>query len=483
MFTHLQMIDEQSIATSWPGKRVVWHYFWARLFDLIDIGRSEIFLRAKIIHYVQSIATFIMIFYVSKIILRNLFKQISTVSLNYLGYWSAIIWMTVFSNASVYHMQVWMIWYSINYQITLPITLLATALTVSLIFEGASRKIKLVKAFFIVLLLYIVLRVHAMEFIYYLMYTGVLILLFLDKILGWCRKHLYLSIFGTLFIVYTVTRLVTFIQKHTYRNAPIFEYLSFDKLPSLLDRIRFEGQALSGYYNKVDYIMNELIYLSIAAAFIFVFIATVRYYKNYRDQIELRLVFFLFLTSLFVFIPVFTITAGIASLLTYNWISYRFYYSSLLFLALPGFVYYLFSLWRIKHIWVINITLFLILGTTFLYSKFNISNRQNYYRNVISIKNAFDEKKMGFNLSHENIVQIGQKLKEYEAQNKTGKPEFYYARDDIAFVIKFVYQKPVLYTRRGTVNYIKSYHKHKDIDYVPVLFEVPENFPEYRRFQ
>jgi hypothetical protein len=477
------MIDEQSTATSFPEKRVVWHYLWARLFDLIHIERSEIFLRAKIIHYVQSIAAFIMVFYAGKMILRSMFKEISTLSLNYLGYWSAIIWLTIFSNASVYHMQVWILWYSVNYQITLPIILLATALTVSLLFEELSPKAKLFKAVFVIFLLYSVLRMHAMEFIYYVMHIGVLILLFSDKILGWCRRHLYLSISGLLLFIYMVTQLVTFIQEHTYRKAPVFKYLSWEKLPSLFDRIRFEGEALTGYYNKVDYIMNELIYLSIVAVVLLVLIAAARNYRNIRDQIELRLVFFLFVTSLFVFIPVFTMTAGIASLLTYNWISYRFYYSSLLFLALPSFIFYLYSLLKIKNIWIINLTLFFLLSGCFWYSKYDTEHHQNYYRNIISIKHAFDQKKMGFNLSQKHIETIGKKLEYYQKQNRSGKPNFYYARDDIAFVIKFVYQKAVLYTRRGTVNYIKSYKEHNNTDYTPVLFEVPEDFPEYRRFQ
>ena len=211
--------------------------------------------------------------------------------------------------------------------------------------------------------------------------------------------------------------------------------------------------------------------------------AVFRYYKKYQDIVNLRLLLFFFITSLFIFIPVFIPTAGLASLLTYATISYRFYYSSLLFLALPSFIFYLYYLLKIKNIWIINLTLLLLISGCFLYSKYNIKHHQNYYRNIISIKHAFDKKRMGFNLSKKHIEIIGKKLKYYEEHNKNEKPNFYYARDDIAFVIKFVYQKPVLYTRRGTINYIKSYEKHHKINYTPVLFKVPKDFPTYRRFQ
>jgi hypothetical protein len=136
------MIDEQSIATSFPEKRVVWHYLWAQLFDLIHIERSEIFLRAKIIHYTQSISIFLMIYYSSKVFIKNLFNPISSTTLKYLSFWAAVIWFSIFANASVNHMQIWILWYSINYQITLPMTILALALTVSVIFETKSKKTK-----------------------------------------------------------------------------------------------------------------------------------------------------------------------------------------------------------------------------------------------------------------------------------------------------------------------------------------------------
>ena len=71
----------------------------------------------------------------------------------------------------------------------------------------------------------------------------------------------------------------------------------------------------------------------------------------------------------------------------------------------------------------------------------------------------------------------------YESSNKTQKPNYYYARDDIAFVIKFIYRKPVLYYKRGSKNYLNSYHGHKKKEYSPVLFDIPENFPLYQRYR
>ena len=481
MFTHLQWIDEQSGASSMPETRYIWHYVWAQVFNLLNVERTEIFLRAYIIHYVQSISSFLMLFYFSKVFIRNLFTHISPLSLNYLGYWSTIIWFTVFANVSGYYQQVWILWYSVNYQISLPLTLLLTGLTISLVFEDDSKKVKTITAVFIIVLSYIILRLHAMEFIYYLMYMTVLMVIYMDKILLLWKKYIFFSLPATLFFIYSFLEFLEHIKTYAYRQSPIFNYLSFKKFPQFLEKVSSEGNIVVWHYNKVYYILNELIYLSLLFITILLLLVIIRHYKKYSDNINMRFVVFLLLTSLFIMIPVFQYTAGIASLLTYATVSYRFYYSALLFLAVPSFVFYLVSIFKIKNVLILNVILFTVLLGTFYYSKYNIEHHQNYYRNIISIKDALNSKKIGFNLSKENIATIGQKLKYYESLNITGKPKYYYARDDIAFVVKFIYQKPVFYARRGTLDYTKSYREHNNKKYYPVLFEVPENFPVYHR--
>ncbi len=481
MYTHLKQIDEQSLATAMPSGRGLWHYTWAQIFHLFHIDRTEIFLRAYIIHYMQSISSFLMLFYFSKIFIKNLFTDISPLNLNYLGYWSTIIWFTVFANASGYYQQVWILWYSINYQITLPLTLLVTGLSISLLFEDDSKKVKMIKAALIIVLSYAILRFHAMEFIYYLMYMTVLIVVYLDKILALWKKYIFFAFPATLFFIYAFLQFIDYIKTYAYRQSPIFNYLSLEKLPQLLEKISSEGNIVTWYYNKAYYILNELTYLSLVSIIVLFLLAIFRYYKKYSDNINMRFVVFLLVTSLFIVIPVFQYTAGIASLLTYDRISYRFYYSALLFLAIPSSVFYLVSIFKIKNVLILNVILFTILLGTFYYSKYNIEYHQNYYRNIISIKDALNSKKIGFNLSKENIATIGQKLKYYESLNTTEKPKYYYARDDIAFVVKFIYQKPVFYARRGTLDYTKSYREHNDKKYYPVLLEVPENFPVYHR--
>lgn len=481
-FTHLQWIDEQSNVAS-PERRYIWHYMWMQIFNFFHIDRADIFLRARIIHITQTLITFFSVFFLSNVIIRNLFVNITNIQVKYLAYWSTIIWFTIFATSSVGQHQVWILWYSINYQITLPLTLLMTGLAISLIFDPSSNKNKIIKALSILFLIYMVLRIHAMEFLYFAMYMGVLIMIYLDKLIMLCKKYIYFSFPALLLLIYTLVQFVDKIKVYAYRPSPIFNYLSFEKLPQLLEKISSNGKIIVQHYNRASSIMNELIYLSLVAITLVLILAIYRYYKGYPAYIKMRLAIFLFITSFFILIPIFKYTAGIASILTYTSISWRFYFSSLLFLAVPSFVFYLFLIFKIRNVFMLNATIIIILFGVFFYSKYNVGNQQNYYKNIISIKNAFSKEKMDFNLSREDIAVIGQKLKYYESLNTTQKPEYYYARDDIAFVIKFVYHKSVFYHRRGNKNYVKSYSMYKKKKYYPVLFETPNRFPKYERYK
>ena len=202
--------------------------------------------------------------------------------------------------------------------------------------------------------------------------------------------------------------------------------------------------------------------------------------KGYKSIVHTRMVIFLLITSLFIAIPLTKLTGGIASLLTYTTVVHRFYYSSLLFLILPVSVFYIYTLLKMKRAYLLHIVIATTLIATFYYSK-NVSSWHNYYKNIISIKNSFSKDKVGFNLSKEEIKIVGEKLKYYESIHKHEKPNYYYARGDIAMVLKFVYGKNVHY--RKTFYYEKSYREHKDKKYYPILFEVPKGFPTFQFYK
>lgn len=482
VYTHLQWIDEQSNRQLMSESRKVWHYTWSSIFQFLYIDRTEIFLRARIIHFTQILISFFIIFYFSKVMIRNLFNNINSLELNYVAYWATLIWFTVYSTYSVHHHQVWILWYSVNYQISLLFTLLITALSLSLILEPLSIKRKIIYALLVLIFSGIILQIHTMEYIYYLMYMGVLAIVFADKIIKLWKRNLLYSIPITLILIFLLIKFIHYINTLAYRKSSLFNYLSFEKLPDLFSEIQSKGKLLITHYNKASTTINELMYLSFILFIIMFVIIIYRRYKGYPTYINIRFSIFLFITSLFIVIPLTKITGGIASIITYTTVAWRFYFSSLLFLMLPIVVFYFYRITPIKKLYIINITIFtLLLGTT-IYSKY-FSITQNYYKNIISIKNTFNSEKMRFNLSDKEIKMIGDKLLHYESLNSTQKKNYYYARDDIAFVIKFIYRKPVQYYSRGSKNYQKSFTEHNNEKFYPVLYEVPKNFPSYQRYK
>lgn len=482
VYTHLQWIDIQNNAVSVPKVRYVWHYVWANIFQFLHIETTQIFLRAYVIHFTQVLTIFLILFYFSRVIIRNLFIQLTPIESNYLAYWATMIWFTIFATYSVNQHQVWILWYSVNYQISLPLTLLITGLSVSLALEHLSLKIKIIYILLILLFSYVILRIHPMEYIYFVMYIGVLFLIFMDKFIRLWRRKIFYSIPLTLLFLFFLTQLISLIKSSSYQKLSILNYLSVEKLPELLSKIHTEGKLLVSHLNRASVSINELICLSLFLIVVMCILILYRHYKEYPSYINIRIAIFLLITSFFVLIPLLEFAGGLASIMTYTAVVHRFYYSSLLFLVVPSFIFYILTLMKVKNLLQINLAIVLVLLGVFFYSKY-ISTTHNYYKNSISIKNAFNKEKMKFNLSNKQIEVIGEEIQYYESLNNTHEKIMYYARDDIAFVIKFIYRKPVLYNRRGSKNYINSYHRHKKEKYFPVLFKTPKGFPNYVRYK
>jgi len=480
VYTHLEWMYNQDVSTPLDSARVAWHYTWEKIFTILHIAKSQIFLKAYIIHFTQVITIFFAIFYTSKVVIRNIFKNILKIETNILAYWATLIWFSIFSTSSGYYHQVWILWYSINYQITLPLALLTMALSISFLLEKKSIKIKLLQLLLIGFFSYTILKVHAMEYIYYLLYMIVLALIYVDKIFKLFKKYIYYSLPLLLLLFFTSYKMIVYLKTSSYRVPPIFNYLSYDKISELLKEIENRGSMLYYHYDKYASSINELMVLVLALLAVLLMTVLYRNIKGYKSIIHTRMVIFLLITSLFIAIPLTKLTGGIASLLTYTTVVHRFYYSSLLFLILPVFVFYIYSLLKMKRAYLLHIFIATTLIATFYYSK-NISSWHNYYKNIISIKNSFSKDKVGFNLNKEEIKIVGEKLKYYESIHKHEKPNYYYARGDIAMVLKFVYGKNVHY--RKTFYYEKSYSEHKDKKYYPVLFEVPKGFPTFQFYK
>ena len=460
---------------SFVNPRHLWHYVWAEFFYFLEIDSVHMLLRAKIIHMFQVIISLFSIYYFSKVIIRNIFKDINLFSLKWLSFWSALVWLSIFATGSAAYHQVWMMWYSVNYQITLPLFWYILALTLVLFLEQTSWKVKIFFIFQILLLSRFILQVHSMEFLYYLMHIVVFGLVFIDKLYLLLKKYFYIIIPMILAVVY-------FSKKYQPEQSAISKYLSLEKIPELYAKIMREGATLVHGYNRASSTINELIFIiGLLGGIFFFYILYIKYFKKKNTFINIRAFIYVILTSLFLLIPLYQFSGGLFAVITRMNVVNRLYYSSSLFILLPIIIYYVFQNYKLRYIHVF-IALSLMFVTVF--SKYSDIFHHNYYKNILSLKNSFNERKVGFNLSQFQIDIIKQKIESDERSNTAYKEIRYYARADIAFVIKYILHKNVYWEgRRANPDYLKIYDQNRNNkDYYQILFETPKDFPIYRPY-
>jgi len=456
--------------------RFIWHYLWAELFVWMDIDSTQMFLRAKIIHLVQTFISVFSLYYFSKVVIRNTFKAIDTHMIQWLALWSVVIWLSIFATFSGAYHQVWMMWYSVNYQISLPLFWYMTALTLVLLLEETTWKTKLFFVLQIQLFTRFILQVHSMEFMYYLMYLLVFSMVFMDKIFYFVKKYYYLFLVLVGMVYYFITH---FQPEH----SRIFDYLSIARLPVLYEDIMAQGEVLLRGYNRASASINELMVVSLGMGTVMILWTIGIKLRRKESNVNMSMLVFVVISSLFVLIPVFQFSGGLFGILTHTMVVNRLYYSASLFVLIPISIYMLSIQYRWK-LRMVNLWISVILLGVGVFSKHVDTLHHNYYKNIKSICNSFEERKVGFNLSFEQIEEIGEILKQYESDTKINQEIYYFARADIAFVIKYIYKRKVYWEgRRANPEYKKIYEKRKrSKDYKYILFKLPAGFPVYRPY-
>lgn len=474
--------NDDSYLTSHPHRQL-WFLFWVEFFQIFPI--KDIFLQAKIIHLLQVLLCLFSVYFFSLVVLRNLFLYIDKVILKYLSLWSAIIWLTIFSTFSVFYHQSWVLWYSVTHQVTISLFWYACALTFILFIE----RIKLWQGIYyvtqIVFLIFLMLNIHAMEIAYYFMYLILLSMLYIKKIISTIKKHyisaLILIVFSSFLILY---------YYNLKGSLKIFSIIHDGGLSGLYQYIMKDGTILVEGKNRAAAAINELIYFS---SFLLLF-ALLRIFldkfKGLKETLNFRVFVFIIFSSLFIAIPLVKFTAGVASVLSDITVVNRLYYSSSLFLVIPAIVYYYFSSLKIKKITLskINLSIFIILFSVFIFSTYG-SSSQNYSKNIRSLIKSFDRSEIGFHLNKKQIIHIGALLSRYESEININKSEIiYYAREDIAMILKYVYHRNVYWDgwrKNRTLKDFNHYLKASEVYLIKtsIVFKTPEGFPDYEPFK
>jgi hypothetical protein len=454
---HSYVLDPNAVVNS----RATWLKMWAFVFRFINI--NNIFSFAIIIHRAQFVLSCIAVYFGAKQIFGALLvfddnepekKQwLSSLALS-----SVVVWLTIIGTYS-YFQQAWIMWYSVNYQITLPMLFLALGLSVNTLTVAQSTKLvvsKALGAFALVLGIYLF---HAGELAYLVFYILIGILCFVSKFkLNWRY-----ALFGAVMLGMVLYVLIKMYSDHV---PALITLLKIGEYSKILTEIQAKGKwnAIDGG-NRFSANWNELYRFSV---FAFIPVAVFAWFKPL--QVNRRVLCFVGFSLIFCFIPTFQYSAGLASLISYDGIVNRYYYASLIFLILPMGAYFVADNIKImRHpIGVLGIV-FLGMLSILMYSK-KINNEGVYFKNIQSITRSVKTKKIDIGVSDDFISHIGDKVK--EAEIKFQDVDFLYCGSfESLYIARYVYRKKnMLFDRLGnmTISDCETYAKdfNKKIAYL-----------------
>ncbi len=477
MWYHLSRIEYFFIHDSSISdikNKELWSYIWGKIFRIFSI--EDVLVRAKIIHVTQTLISLFVIYFVSKVVIKNLFRKVDVLTLRYLSLWMVIIWFTIYATFSVAYHQVWIMWYSINYQITLLMFWYIFALTLILVTKRQDRKMSLFYIAQIIFFSIMILWMHAIEFIYYVMYLFLICLFYWHQIFTGFKTYYVRYLLAVLVLFYGL--IYFFTHDFIYRKPKLFQYFSFDHIDEFYSKLIDIGKIQVQVFSRSFASLNELIYVSLFLILVMFMVKIYLYLQKKDDYVDAKVFIILMISSSFVLIPVNIFTSGIASMLISEEYVNRFYYASSVFMVVPIVVYYFFQLQESKQrLLKINFTILFILMSVFVYSK-QISENSNYYKNIISLTNSFSKEKVGLNYSIKHVNIINKELLKYK-QKYHGKRSLYYARGDIAYMLQYIFKKDNVYmNRRYTYSKEDFFLYCKENNYFPIVFKTPENFPK-----
>ena len=339
MWQHIGNIDRLIFDPNAKITRSNWHSTWA--FIIRNLGSGDVFTNATIVHRGQFILIGIIIYHAAKQLFAALLPSIEFSDdknkeqwLSSLAISSVLVWFTIIGTVSTFQ-QAWVMWYSVNYQITLAFLFLALALfvnVVSLEQKNVSKTIKLACSLFLLVLIYLF---HAGELAYLVFYLPILLICF-------SNKENYKKTLVCMVIIFIV---IFFAEKfYTDIRPNLVKHIFEGDFIKIKNEIKTHGTYNVQGGNRYTANWNELYALSTILIFPIVMLAW-----NKFNQISKRVLLFMAASLIFCFIPNFILTAGLASLISYDNIVNRYYFASFIFLLLPLCLYLMSSHFKIKH--------------------------------------------------------------------------------------------------------------------------------------
>jgi hypothetical protein len=434
---HLGNIDDLVRGVDLQYGRSAWYRVWAtilRFFDIQDIRQY-----ATIIHRTQFIISCASIYLAAAYLLPALLQKKEQTRKNQQKNWissfaltSTLVWLTVIGTVSTFQ-QAWIMWYSVNYQITLPFFFLAIGLLLNAIAVNQSLTAMVAKLAISLTLFLLVVLFHAGEFVYIAIYAFVALIVFPNKKNA---KKIILALSLIVVIILIASRF------YNDRIPEIFTLLQTGQAAKISDLIQEYGKYNIEGGNRYEANWNALYAVCVFCALpIFIL------HQRHKDILNSKVLYIVLASLAYCFIPTFKFSSGLASLFYGAPIVNRIYFASLLFI-LPALLTYLIlsKTVRFNHPIYLLLLVFGLMGVTAAYSRY-INHGGTYFENINSIRKSLKLEKVGIDLTPAELDDIKMQI---DAAKRTYKNEdiMYCANFDKSHIIQYVYrQKNILFDR------------------------------------
>jgi hypothetical protein len=463
--------DEGKSFVFWPGDERAgssWHAAWAHFFNLVGI--NDLFGWAKIIHVFQFVLAAVIIFYFSKTALAILNNNKETISLRILAFFSAVLWFVGNGTFSIAYQQAWIVWYSVTYQgFTIPLFWYCTTLTLKIFYCDLTSKKKLFYVVQIAFLSALIAKAHSMELLYYLIHLSVLFLMNMRGLSGLRNRRSLLIYVPVLFLA-----LFFVVRYFVSQQSPLLALLSSNQtLAQMARSMHTMGQQIIlNKWNRFPDSFSEMALLSLIAASLFRILYASKKGKAFSMNVNV-FDYLLGCSFLFFLIPTVPFLAGLGGHLVHQYVVYRFFFAAPWFVFLPFLIRILFtkkkereeSFHRIVIFNALTVILVIILSHYFFTNTLS--------RNARSILISLDGKKVGVQYSKEDTETLRTIIKSHDKKIE-GKPNIYYTRGDLAYLVRGIFRKYV-YSSRLELWSKKSFADQK---YNLIDVAVPEDFPK-----
>lgn len=392
IWIHLASIN--SDGTVWQK---IWHLFWHKIFFGLDITNP--FAQAKTIHTTQLLLTFFLLWAGSRWILKLAFAGLHVKASHFnLAAWLAVLmWALMHGtvsaaiNASTPVWYSWLLWYSVNYQITLPMYVFAVGAFLWGCFGGSviGETVRSWPYFAVALAAtFAIAMLHAGEMPYVLFSLVLIGLLWFSWKWKWRYAIGVALVVGLLCLgLYGSHRLPT--------GLAVFQEKGFS---GLLQTIATYGQHLIQGLNRGNASWHYWYWVNLVLAlctlgFMFSFA------RGQHRALNLRIAAFVALSAIPAAMVHWKWSAGLLGMITYPALASRFSFSSFLFLALP-MALLLTGLSRPKwsstyHLGGLAIV---VVGTVLLASKHTETNQVSYnYAKSLALSLSSSHMRFGLN--------------------------------------------------------------------------------------